>query len=278
MKKKTLLASIVLASAALSLAACGQPNPTSAPTSTPTSAPTSAPTSTPTSAPTSTPTSTPTSAPTSTPTSTPTTDPVKETVTITAHYNPGDATYDKTTELDLIEDVLTGTKFATFTEAPTDDYRNFLGWYEDAEFTTELRSAITDDIEVFAKWESKGTVDKVFRFDATKLTDGVGLTGSIYNFVSADQGGTRNKATINALGEAVSGNQPVVKNGKLEVKAPADGTLYMVLENGSGSSASQYSVTSSDGTYTDFGVCDFVGSSDAYTAKRFPIELKKDVN
>ena len=289
MKKKTLLASIVLASAALSLAACGQPNPTSAPTSTPTSAPTSAPTSTPTSAPTSTPTSAPTStptstptsaptsAPTSTPTSTPTTDPVKETVTITAHYNPGDATYDKTTELDLIEDVLTGTKFATFTEAPTDDYRNFLGWYEDAEFTTPLRSAITDDIEVFAKWESKGTVDKVFRFDATKLTDGVGLTGSIYNFVSADQGGTRNKATINALGEAVSGNQPVVKNGKLEVKAPADGTLYMVLENGSGSSASQYSVTSSDGEYTDFGVCDFVGSSDAYTAKRFAIELKKDV-
>ena len=297
MKKKTLLASIVLASAALSLAACGQPNPTSAPTSTPTSAPTSAPTSTPTSAPTSAPTSTPTSAPTSTPTSaptsaptstptstptsaptsTPTTDPVKETVTITAHYNPGDATYDKTIEVDLVEDVLTGTKFATFTEAPTDDYRNFLGWYEDAEFTTELRTAITDDIEVFAKWESKGTVDKVFRFDATKLTDGVGLTGSIYNFVSADQGGTRNKATINALGEAVSGNQPVVKNGKLEVKAPADGTLYMVLENGSGSSASQYSVTSSDGTYTDFGVCDFVGSSDAYTAKRFPIELKKDV-
>ena len=273
MKKKTLLASIVLASAALSLAACGQPNPTSAPTSTPTSAPTSAPTSTPTSAPTSTPTSTPTSAPTSTPT----TDPVKETVTITAHYNPGDATYDKTIEVDLVEDVLTGTKFATFTESPTDDYRNFLGWYEDAEFNTELRSAITDDIEVFAKWESKGTVDKVFRFDATKLTNGVGLTGSIYNFVSADQSDPRDKATINALGEAVSGKQPVVKNGKLEVTAPADGTLFMVLENGSKSSASQYSVTSSDGTYTDFGVCDFVGGSDAYTAKRFPIELKKGV-
>ena len=120
-------------------------------------------------------------------------------------------------------------------------------------------------------------MDKVFRFDATKLTDGVGLTGSIYNFVSADQGGTRDKAKINALGEAVSGKLPVVKNGKLEVTAPADGTLYMVLENGSGSSASQYSVTSSDGTYTDFGVCDFVGTSDAYTAKRFYIELKKDV-
>ncbi len=245
MKKKTLLASIILASAALSLAACGQSNPTSTPTSNPTSTATST--------------------------------PVKDSVTVKAHYNPSDATYDKEVELDLVENILTGNKCATFTDIPTDDYRKFLGWYEDAQFTTPLRAEITDDIEVFAKWESKGTVEKSFRFDGTQLTKGVGLTGSIYNFTSADDGGERNKATVNALGEAVSGNQPVVKNGVLEIKAPADGTLYMVLENGSGGSASQYSVTSSDNEYKDHGVCDFVGKTDAYTAKRFEINLKKDV-
>ena len=118
MKKKTLLASIILASAALSLAACGQSDPTS----------------------------TPTSKPTSTATSTATSTPVKDSVTVKAHYNPSDAAYDKEVKLDLVENILTGNKCATFTDIPTDDYRNFLGWYEDAQFTTPLRAEITDDI------------------------------------------------------------------------------------------------------------------------------------
>ncbi len=69
MKKRFIFASILAATAVISLASCNQQasTPTSTPTSVPTSTPTSKPTSTPTSAPTSKPTSAPTSAPTSTP-------------------------------------------------------------------------------------------------------------------------------------------------------------------------------------------------------------------
>ena len=279
MKKKKILASLVLASAALSLAACGTgdnnsstsaSSKTGAPT--PTSKPTSNPTSTPTSKPTSNPTSTPTSKPTSTPTA-----PEKNTINLKLHYNPGDSSYDKEVTLDLVKDEISGDKYAVLTENPTDDYRSFDGWYTDSALTQKAGSEFTEDAELYAKWVSKGTVTKEFRFDASKLNNGVGITGSLFNFTSADQLQDRDKAKVNAKGEAIEGKYPAAKNAKFNFTAPADGKLYLVLENGSGSSASEYSVTTSDNSLSE-NICDFVGGTDKYTAKLYSIDVKKGVN
>ena len=267
MKKKKILASLVLATAALSLAACGEDTSSSTSNNqqnTSTSTPTSAPTSTPTSAPTSTPTST-------------TVAPEKNTIKLTIHYNPGNDAYDKEVTLNLEKDPITGNKIALFEESPTDDYRSFVGWYTDEALTQPITETVfTEDAELYAKWETKGTVAKEFRYDASKLNNGVGLTGSIFNFTKADTLQDRNKATINAKGETISGNQTTAKNAEFEFTAPADGNLNLVLENGSGSSASEYTVTSSDNSVSG-NICDFVGGTDAYNAKLYTLEVKKGV-
>ena len=241
MKKKTLLASLVLASAALSLAACGQSNPTSTPTS--------APTSTPTSAPTSTPTSTPTSAPTSTLTSAPTSAPEKNTVTVKLHYNPGDSSYDDEVILNLDqEDPLFGTKYASLDIEPKDDYKTFVGWFEDAEFTIPLSDMITEDTEAYAQWEVKKK-NVIFSFLPGDYSTGgleKDLTRQIFTICEKTNIRSRPKTYTGEDGtkkDFTKSIQMSGENAKFIVNVPADGNIIFYAQDGSSGGQSKLNVT-----------------------------------
>ena len=80
-----------------------------------------------------------------------------ETVVLTVHDNPSDPTATKTVNVAL--DQLDGETWygVPALENPTNEYKEFAGWYKDAEFQAAVNIAegIEEDTEIWAKWAPK---------------------------------------------------------------------------------------------------------------------------
>ena len=108
------------------------------------------------------------------------TDTVTSATTIYAGWRNYQATlvYNNNTENEILTSVEEdGNYYVSKPEDPTKPYSQFIGWYTDAELTTEfdfINTALTSDITIYAKWDQKfDTVNTIFDFEACALEMGL---------------------------------------------------------------------------------------------------------